>query len=276
MKDFAEGKFVTIVMSIVTIFALIGDDIRVWATDKAVDIIFFAGLMMSFVLFASEIMLNTVAIDEFKYSFFFWMDIIATITVLLDIPWVTDPFKATLLDETPDYLSVNVIPGQIIAASGAKNFAKVFRSFKLIRLIRIIKLYKYIVQSGAKQEEDINPKKKKKKKNVQKIQQEKKQEEEESLFKKETDPSKLGKSLSESINKKTIIGTLLILMVLPLLSRAETDYSIEYFLREVFWFGRASCQDPNGFFCHPESEPWLTEEGWYEVLRGAVRAAENS
>jgi hypothetical protein len=71
------------------------------------------------------------------------------------------------------------------------------------------------------------------------------------VFKKETDPSKLGKSLSESINKKTIIGTLLILMVLPLLSRADIDFSVDFFLREIFWFGRSSCKDDiNGFFCH--------------------------
>lgn len=134
-----------------------------------------------------------------------------------------------------------------------------------------------MVQSGAKQEEDINPKKRKKKKNLAKIQQDKKPEEEDSLFKKETDPSKLGKSLSESINKKTIIGTLLILMVLPLLSRADTDFSVDYFLRELFWFGRSSCTDENhGFFCHVTKDEWMTEEGWYEILRGAIRASENN
>jgi len=117
-------------------------------------------------------------------------------------------------------------------------------------LIRIIKLYKYVVQSGAKNDnEELNQKKKKKKKQIAKIQQEQKEEEEETVFKKETDPSKLGKALSESINKKTIIGTLLMLMILPLLSRSETDYSGNFGLREAFWFGRSSCTDPNGFYC---------------------------
>ena len=106
------------------------------------------------------------------------------------------------------------------------------------------------------------------------MQEEKKEEEEETEFKKETDPSKLGKSLSESINKKTIIGTLLMLMILPLLSRSDIDYSINYALREVFWFGRSSCTDPSGFYCG--NPTWLaSDEGWYEVLRGVVRAAEN-
>lgn len=141
----------------------------------------------------------------------------------------------------PSYDSVDVIPGMDQSQGNSENIQRVVKSLRLIRLIRIIKLYKYIVQSGHKQENEEVSGKKKKKKNKQtqqkKIEDEKKEEEEESVFKKETDPTKLGKSLSESINKKTIIGTLLILMVLPLLSRADVDFSINYRLREVFWFG---------------------------------------
>ena len=64
---------------------------------------------------------------------------------------------------------------------------------------------------------------------------------EESEFKKETDPSKLGKALGDSINRKTIIGVLLMLMILPLFTISEIDFSGEYALRDAFWFGRSSC-----------------------------------
>jgi hypothetical protein len=111
MRDFAEGKFVTIVMSLVTLYALVGDDIRLWVTDKNADLIFNSGLLISFLLFTAEIMLNTVAIDEFKYSFFFWLDIIATLSVVIDIPWITDPMNAILVGNTPSYLSVDVFHG---------------------------------------------------------------------------------------------------------------------------------------------------------------------
>lgn len=112
MRDFAEGKFVTVVMSIVTLFALLGDDIRLWLTNKDADSTFNSGLLISFILFTAEIMLNTVAIDEFKYSFFFWLDIIATMSVIIDIPWITDPFNYVMVYKVPSYLSVNVITGQ--------------------------------------------------------------------------------------------------------------------------------------------------------------------
>ena len=34
------------------------------------------------------------------------------------------------------------------------------------------------------------------------------------------------------------------LMVLPLLSPSEIDYSQEFGLRELFWIGRSSCEPP--------------------------------
>ena len=62
------------------------------------------------------------------------------------------------------------------------------------------------------------------------------------------------------------------LMILPFFTRSENDFSGEYALREVFWFGRSSCTDPNGFFCN--QKPWITQEGWYETLRGLTRSAQ--
>lgn len=46
-------------------------------------------------------------------------------------------------------------------------------------------------------------------------------------------------------------------------------------MREVFWFGRSSCVPNNlgvlDFYC--STSPWLTNEGWYEMLRGYYNAS---
>lgn len=94
---------------------------------------------------------------------------------------------------------------------------------------------------------------------------------------KEADPSKLGKALSDTTTRRVIIGVLLMLMILPLLTFSETDYSSVYSIREIFWFGRSSCKpssNPNSidFYC-PKGKPWLTQEGWHEMLRGSLRAS---
>ena len=121
----------------------------------------------------------------------------------------------------------------------------------------------------------------------------------ESLFKRETDPSKLGKALSDRNTREVIIGVLLMLMILPMLTSSETDFSQEYGLREIFWMGRSNCRTKNpppvftldlpdhvdehdiekpvnemtSFYCDMTDEPWITEEGWVELLQMYVTAS---
>lgn len=87
IQQYLDSYLVTIVMSIVTVFALIGDDVRVISSDKSADNYFFAALTLSFFMFTVEIITTTVVIDDFKYSFFFYLDIIATLSLINDIPW---------------------------------------------------------------------------------------------------------------------------------------------------------------------------------------------
>ena len=108
LRDIVEGKSVTVLMTLVTVYALVGDDIRLWLTKKNADPYFFSGLIISFFLFGLELILNTVVIDEFKYSFFFWLDIIATLSLIPDIPWITD-LLGLLVGSTPTYFSNDVI-----------------------------------------------------------------------------------------------------------------------------------------------------------------------
>lgn len=110
-----------------------------------------------------------------------------------------------------------------------------FKSLRLIRLIRIIKLYKYIIVSMSKNEE-----------NQVIIEELEEDEDQKSLFQRETDPSKLGKALSDQNTREVIIGVLLMLMVLPLLSPSEIDYSKAYGLRGVFNMGTSVCQGISG------------------------------
>ena len=68
----------TIVMSLTTLFALFGDDMRVWLTTAEADPYFYIFLVISFILFSLELLINSCVVDDFKYSFFFWLDFIAT------------------------------------------------------------------------------------------------------------------------------------------------------------------------------------------------------
>lgn len=140
-------------MTITTLFALFGDDFRLWFTNKWVDPYFYGLLCAAFVLFALEVLLNSCVLDEFKYSFFFWLDLVATLSLIVDIEWLVDLIYEALGQPSP-VEAVDVHPGEIAAAQGNKaQFQKIIKSLRLIRLIRIIKLYKYLVKSNSEAEE---------------------------------------------------------------------------------------------------------------------------
>lgn len=88
VREFVEGKWITVIMSIVTLFALFGDDFRLWFFDKQADPYFFVGLIISLILFTMEILVNSCVLDDFKYSFFFWLDIVATLSIFADVEWI--------------------------------------------------------------------------------------------------------------------------------------------------------------------------------------------
>ena len=152
-REFVEGKIVTTVMTIVTLFALFGDDFRLWFFESWIDPYFYSVLSLCFVLFALEILLNSCVVDDFKYSFFFWLDIVATLSLIVDIVWLVEIIE-TILDMKPSTSAADVLPGQVVTSSeDSERIAKIIKSLRLIRLIRIIKLYKYVVQSNSEAEE---------------------------------------------------------------------------------------------------------------------------
>ena len=87
-----------------------------WLTSKEADPFFYSFLIVSFVLFSMEIFINSMVKQDFKYSFFFWLDIIATLSLIPDIQWINDAVGA-IANATPSYESVNAIPG-VVSKSG--------------------------------------------------------------------------------------------------------------------------------------------------------------
>lgn len=95
-REIFEGSQMTIFMGAVTIFALFGDDLRFLLFPKAGDIYIEIALFLSLLAFAIEILANSCVVDDFKYSFFFWLDIIATASIVTDISFLTTPFYQTV------------------------------------------------------------------------------------------------------------------------------------------------------------------------------------
>jgi hypothetical protein len=165
-----DANFSIVFMSLVTIYVLYGDDARILlALDPGIDGVFLVLTSIAFVLFLIEIMLlcwcrenyfkmpNLVAMRELVTldgwaertsttswlgevgtavsigSFYFWLDLISTLSMMIDMPWVISLYRE--YDDTT---------GDIILANASIAGAKAARVMRMVRLIRLAKLYKYI------------------------------------------------------------------------------------------------------------------------------------
>lgn len=116
-------------MSLVTLWALFGDDIRLLVGDLRSDTPFYILTLVCFSIFSVEILLSCYAKSDYLNSFYFYLDVISTVTLLLDVGWISDSIFSAGSS------------GAAAAKVGTKA-TRLIRILRLIRLIRIVKLYK--------------------------------------------------------------------------------------------------------------------------------------
>jgi hypothetical protein len=73
------------IMLIVTIYALIGDDIRILSFNKDHDSVFLLLNVVSFSLFMIELIFSSIGVKNYFGSFFFWLDLLSTLSIVTDI-----------------------------------------------------------------------------------------------------------------------------------------------------------------------------------------------
>ena len=105
------------------------------------DSVFYVLILIVFVFFAVEIILLTYAKRNYFGSFYFWLDFISTMTLLLDVGWVADAIFGTS-SNTNSALSGATIARAARASKIGSKAGRIVRILRLIRLIRIVKFYK--------------------------------------------------------------------------------------------------------------------------------------
>jgi class 3 adenylate cyclase len=136
-----SGVFI-ISMSIVTVYALFADDIRQLITDFRVDDGFYIMTSVCLGLFSLEIILSSFAKPKYFLRFFFWLDLLSTLSLLLDIGWVSN----AIFDTGTGSSGTTATAAQLARAGRASRVgaraARIVKIVRLIRLVRIVKLYK--------------------------------------------------------------------------------------------------------------------------------------
>lgn len=94
-------------------------------------------MLVCFAIFFIEICLSCYAKDDYLNSFFFYLDLISTATLLLDVGWISDAIFGSSSSSAA-------------AAKVSTKATRLIRILRLIRLIRIVKLYKAAQQHREK------------------------------------------------------------------------------------------------------------------------------
>ena len=133
-------------MAVVTIYTLFFDDIRILALPKKWDDFFYLLTAISLLLFTVEIIIACYAKKGYFNSFFFWLDVLSTVSMIFDIGWIMDNITFIYGGGADSATS-------IAKTSRAARVTRIVRLVRLIRLVRIVKLYKQAKIAAEKREE---------------------------------------------------------------------------------------------------------------------------
>lgn len=81
--------FFQIFITVVALYSLFSDDIRIASTNNSADLGFDIVHIILIFIFSIEIVLNWISSEDYRLSFFFFLDVISSLSLILDISMIT-------------------------------------------------------------------------------------------------------------------------------------------------------------------------------------------
>ena len=75
-------------MTLITIYALFFDDIRILLVPKTYDDLFYGVTLFGVVAYLIEIIVSSIVLEGYFLGFFFWLDFVSTVSMIGDIGWI--------------------------------------------------------------------------------------------------------------------------------------------------------------------------------------------
>ena len=88
--NFLDNTYFQCLMFFFIFWALFSDDMRYAGLSTSVDPVFDGISLAALMAFTIEITLNFIARPEYRWTFFFWLDCISTVTMVFDISWINN------------------------------------------------------------------------------------------------------------------------------------------------------------------------------------------
>jgi len=223
LEKFLDGPTFVTFMMILTFWALFSNDIRVSVLPKEADAPFEIIVTIAFFLFVFEIVATSIVkplyilLPDWEAKegestfdtwtrrcvfgdFYFWLDWMATLTLLFEISWALEDLGGG---------------GGGSGAQSAKA-VRLVRLVRMVRLVRLVKLYKYAQQAKELQ-------KKKAMRAAKKAAGEKVDTDDDI----EIEESNVGAAMADITNKRVLILILCMLIVVPVLTVSESDLAAD-------------------------------------------------
>jgi len=124
-----------VLTTVLTVYALVGDDFRLAATQQAFDNLFNVFTVCCLLVFSTEIVAASLGKEEYFLGFFFLLDVGSTITLIFDLTWVWNEIACNV-DTDADST------GALRTSRAGRAGARAARTVRIIRLLRLVKLYK--------------------------------------------------------------------------------------------------------------------------------------
>ena len=136
-----------------TIWTLFSDDIKMLTTDKSADTPFSIIVIILQTIFLTELILSSICLDKYFLGFFFWLDLIATVSMLMDIHWVYNIMIEGISDSFSTTKGIGTTSRTVKVGTRA---ARLFRILRIIKVVRLVKIYKLSQNFKIKKEVNLS------------------------------------------------------------------------------------------------------------------------
>jgi len=144
-------------MALLTIYALFGDDIRLLATSIEMDSVFYALSTICLGFFLIELCVTSIVKPGYWLSFYFYLDLIACISMISDIGWLWNLIIGQQSGEGSNLAKSSQIARAARASRAGTRAGRIIRVVRVARLSRLVKLYKIAQQQQAANKERVDP-----------------------------------------------------------------------------------------------------------------------
>jgi len=194
-RNLLKSSGFSTMVAVTTIYAIVGMEIAEAALGSRDYVGLHICSFLSLLFFTFEIVLSCLCIEHYNLSFFFWLDLVGTISLLPDVAFLWP--EAWALD------GLALARAGRVARTGTRA-VRIVRFFRIIRMLRLFRVVKLLSRGRHTKDEDENQ------------EGEKKENDEMNAYR-----SRLAKRHAAVVEMRVVTGVILMLIVMPSLEYVQ-------------------------------------------------------